>query len=815
MEQDLRCDVRFPPLSKAVNTDGDSTSPLPPPVTVVPNKRVLEPAGLPQFSPGANPEAPIHSPPLPPALPASGDPAASLIPTVPTGPAKGNGFGFGDVPTVPLQRPAPRSSPPAPAHYGAAGASTIPQSHWPPTSAFVAPAMGGVLAEPTPYAPPPAATPEAEDDDLPHVDEMPGNSLRRGLLTGTGSFMGSMIVHLVAFILLSYFTFADLSRRFLPEPQPLIVDVTPATSITEEELQADQILRDIQSAASISVALTSSIPSVGDEGTGSGTPISNPALDATVFKDDEAGAQWSIPRPMDQLPSVARIASGVPDGALGDPYAVAANYQEALDRITEEILWMLAKRKVLVVWCFDQSESMKDDQQEIRDKVERVYSELGLRDEASGDALMTSVTSFGKGFRLHTMNPNGEVQPTRSLDRIRAAIDSVPVDPSGEEMMCQAVGRSIELHMQYAKQTDRQMALILVTDESGNRENNAQYLEGAVAMAKAAGCRVYILGREAVFGYLYAHMRWIHPQTGREHWLPIDRGPETGWAEQLQIDGFRRRTDAHPSGFGSYEQCRLARETNGIFFMLPSLETDLVKGQKGDYDPLAMRAYRPDLRSRQEIFMSRDQSILRSMLYKIVYDLNPDDENLKKVMEVRLDFAPRVDQFLNQAAVEQQKARIYLTYLDAATKKLEEIRYFREQEPTPRWQANYDLVYAQLLAYTARTYEYIAHLEHFIKTTKQPPTVRAGYNFVGWRVRESSQIVGPLTPAYVNRSTAIFQTIIDEHPGTPYSARAQWELSRGFGVDFVEHHVPIPPPRTNRPAPRPSAPAPQIPIPKL
>ena len=57
------------------------------------------------------------------------------------------------------------------------------------------------------------------------------------------------------------------------------------------------------------------------------------------------------------------------------------------------------------------------------------------------------------------------------------------------------------------------MALVLVTDESGDRDNNARYLEAAIAEAKAAKCRVYALGREAVFGYPYAYMRWKHPAT--------------------------------------------------------------------------------------------------------------------------------------------------------------------------------------------------------------------------------------------------------------------------------------------------------------
>ena len=44
----------------------------------------------------------------------------------------------------------------------------------------------------------------------------------------------------------------------------------------------------------------------------------------------------------------------------------------------------------------------------------------------------------------------------------------MPTDPSGKEMMCQSVGQSIAMHDDYARRTRRKMALILVTDESGD-----------------------------------------------------------------------------------------------------------------------------------------------------------------------------------------------------------------------------------------------------------------------------------------------------------------------------------------------------------
>jgi len=122
--------------------------------------------------------------------------------------------------------------------------------------------------------------------------------------------------------------------------------------------------------------------------------------------------------------------------------------------------------------------------------------------------------------------------------------------------------------------------VIVVSDESGDDGDPflppaADQLENALAVLKTHRSPIYILGRESVFGNFYAYVRWKHPQTGYVHRLPIRRGPEAPSAEQLLYDGFRRRFDSHMSGFGPYEQVRLARDSGGIFFQLPHEEENL------------------------------------------------------------------------------------------------------------------------------------------------------------------------------------------------------------------------------------------------
>ena len=58
---------------------------------------------------------------------------------------------------------------------------------------------------------------------------------------------------------------------------------------------------------------------------------------------------------------------------------------------------------------------------------------------------------------------------------------------------------------------------------------------------------------------------------------------------------------------------------------------------------------------------------------------------------------------------------------------------------------------------------------------------------------------------YIDRANELFQKVIDYHPGTPWAARAQWELRRGFGVHLTPHYR----------APYRNYTGPPIPIPKL
>lgn len=625
-------------------------------------------------------------------------------------------------------------------------------------------------------------------------------------ITQSASFLVSFAVHFALMLVLALFTVTELPQKAIE-----LVVVDPLEEEREELLEFE--LDDSEKISTEMTIANLTTTEQGMEGLVEAS-LSAPSLELppTEYLD---GPEVTFEPNALLTKNTDSLIQDMPVGTVGSVQEVVGDYQEAMDQISQELIWMLSKNKVLVIWLFDQSESMKDDQEKIRRRIHRIYGEVGLSEHAKGQALTSAVASFGQGFELHTRAP---VDDPQQVDK---AITEVPVDPSGEEMFCSAVGEALTLHRRYAQTANRKIALIVVTDESGNTKDNEGRLEKSIAVAQATDARVFILGREAVFGYPFAHVRWIHPETGRTHLLPVDRGPEAAIVEQLQTDGFGKRTDAMASGFGPYEQVRMAKETGGIFFMLPGEESNINQSIDRRYEAKKMNLYRPDLRSRLEQLSEVKTDPLKTLVTKIIYDLNPYQERVADVIEIQQRFSGDPAKFTQEVRKQQAKMMTYVTYLDKAIEVAEENRSLRDDSTSLRWKANYDLLYGQLLAYRARAFEYGAYLTNFLASPPQMPNKPDYMEFRGWRLTTTSELAArEKTDADIARSREILEGIIAEHEGTPWATRASWELRRGFGVKLEPVYFDTR--RLNRtrsmPTPRPNMPQPPpmpVRIPKL
>lgn len=521
----------------------------------------------------------------------------------------------------------------------------------------------------------------------------------------------------------------------------------------------------------------------------------------------------------------------------GEVGAIVKGYGAALDRMTQELIRMMRNDKLLVVWLFDESESMKDDQQDIKLRINRVYQELKLANtQATGektkkkrpssrqrypdDVLLTIITSFGEKAHLHTK------VPTADPAELIAAIDKIKVDETGAENTCAAMMTVLkEYSAKVTRGRDRRkLVLIVVSDESGDDGMRVEEVRDKARQIKAP---IFFMGRESVFGSLYAHVRWTQPQTGHVFLLPIRRGPETPYPESLQFNGFTARHDGHMSGFGPYEQVRLARDTGGIFFQLPHEEQNLNDFQEYQFESLAMREYLPNLDSRRVYSERRDDSDFRKATYEVIQLLNPYKKENKDWLHVPTEGWFVTDPKQSAGPVTKRLERIKLVYkqLGRAKTHLEKVKKLRAKEPSLRWRASYDLMYAQLFAYRVRLMQYMIGLRQgqaslaarkaqgkFSNPKSNRWNMRHGVAKLLLPTETDAKVFG-VTPDVLETAHKKAQEqlamVIRSHPKTPWARRAEWEMRRRFGVVFRDWYWKKPKPSKRKPGkPRPKPPAP-------
>lgn len=475
----------------------------------------------------------------------------------------------------------------------------------------------------------------------------------------------------------------------------------------------------------------------------------------------------------------------------GEASAYVEGYGAALSRMSAELLRLMREQKVTVVWLFDQSDSMKDDQAEIRQKFHKIYEELGIQQKKDAslksrdEVLLTSIAGFGKGVVEYTP------KPTAKLDEIRAAIDKIEIDESGKEHMCSAISQAIDAYGKMAARDKRKLVVVVVSDESGD---DGERVEETLDKAKRAKAPIYVLGREAIFGYPFARIRWKDPVYGLNHWLTINRGPETAFPECLQWDGLHARYDAFTSGFGPYEQVRLCRESGGIFFVLPGEEENLTGAgahEKRKFAALERKEYQPLLLARREYASRRDRSEFRKTLWQVILRLNP---HLDKQLNLRIwHFAMEPPEFGKQGKQEFLKAVNAMALCTQAIEMLERIKPLRAKEESTRWRANYDLAFAQCLAYRVRLFQYLLALDQHGKQNPKPKDPKHNE----WGVYRVKRMLPP-DPEQVKqtkvdleelkkqeeRAREMFAAVVQEHAETPWSRRASHELSQGFGIEL-------------------------------
>lgn len=492
------------------------------------------------------------------------------------------------------------------------------------------------------------------------------------------------------------------------------------------------------------------------------------------------------------IPGAGQLSVDLGEGEIeGEVGARVEGYGAAMHRITQEIIRMMRRQPVLVVWLFDASVSLRDDREEIQENFYKIYEELNIASEqAKGrgqrfSPLETMVCSFGKG--INELLP----KPTDDIKAIRKAIDEIEEDKSGVEMPFSSINKLIDKYGAGAARADRKLAFVLLTDETGE---DADMLEEVIAKTERFEIPVYFLSREAIFGYPYAREKWVDPKTDLPHWIRVDRGPETAFPECLQYDGFHDRWDSQSSGFGPFAQVRLAKKSGGIFFLLAGEEENLIgwtARMARKFDDLAMKEYEPDLVSKREYVAERNKSEFRRAVWEVIQALNPHTDD---TLNIRTHHFPMdAVEFDREGLIAFERCLYSLKRMNDGIRMLEKIKPLRAEEAEPRWRAAFDLAYAQLLAYRVRQFQYLLAMDRHKKERPLPKDPKSNT----WDIHYVKRMIEP-DPQQVaatkvdmeelekQRTLALelYDFVIKEHPGTPWAQRAQLEKSWGFGVEF-------------------------------
>lgn len=599
---------------------------------------------------------------------------------------------------------------------------------------------------------------------------------------------------------------------FIPRFVPALAKELQLESIFTEELPQEEITRELEldtrPAESLNV-IAGGTPSttVGAAAQPASAPVN--VQKAAVMKEVNLRP---VLTDIAALPSDDAIAEELGEGEIiGEVGAMVEGYGAAMGIITQEIVRMMRENKVTVIWLFDESGSMVDDRAEIKENYLRVYEELGIatkQDEnlrRDGEQLLTVVASYGAEIHEHTP------RPTADPDVIKKAIDAIQNDTTGTENLSQSVAKIIRDYKAQARR--RKLAVIIVSDESGD---DGDFVEAAVQEARAAKAPIYCLGRESMFGFPYARQRWIDEPTKEEFWIAVRRGPETPYPECLQWNGLHARWDVQNAGFGPYEQVRMARETGGIFFVLPGDEETLVgqgANDKRKYDFLSMRQYQPDLVSRPEYVRDRATSEFRETLWQVIARLNPNDEKLlfpahDPELNIRHHhYSIELQAFQSEARAEVGKTARAMNLTEEAIALLEKVRPLRDREADARWRASYDLVIAQLYMFRLRLYQFLLAMDKHAREMPAPANPMSNQWWFDW---DRNGVIVPSVEQYERLSASFglkmsrdeylqmveseqnsalerMNKVIADHPGTPWARRAEYEIAAGFG--FRVHDV--------------------------
>ncbi|HEV3418367.1 MAG TPA: hypothetical protein VG056_16200 [Pirellulales bacterium] len=432
--------------------------------------------------------------------------------------------------------------------------------------------------------------------------------------------------------------------------------------------------------------------------------------------------------------------------------------------IAGEIADLLKLKKTLVVWIIDKTPGSVGIRGNAVRGVFSVADEAIKKSQSRGGAknpLSIAIVAFGKEVTTVTAEPTVDASQAATL------ASGVGEDATDNPVTFAAVSKAAELYLLY-RNKGYEVIFVIAADENGR---DWEQLDEVIPKLNRVAVSVYGIGAAVPFG--------------RPAGEPADKTPSESFALEridLAYPGRQAEIDLTDSGYGPFGLERLCRKTQGRFFRLrpSSASPGWKRGSDETVDPELLKAHAPDYVSAKQYQQLLGENKARMALV-----------NAARMPHVDAMTAVRQTMFVPQSDAAKLAVIIGNAQRGAADKSLDVDRLYnvlaageadRPKLTGARWQAEFDLAMGRVLAAKSRIDGYNSILA----------TIKQGKAFSkpgskAWVLERADGVSGD--SALNKRATnarMYLNRVIKEHPGTPWAALAERELTENVGWELTE-----------------------------
>ncbi|MCA9123405.1 MAG: VWA domain-containing protein [Planctomycetaceae bacterium] len=447
-----------------------------------------------------------------------------------------------------------------------------------------------------------------------------------------------------------------------------------------------------------------------------------------------------------------------------------------VERVTSLLRDSVDYGPTLAVWVIDESKSARGLVQTIGSMIQQPYS--GLKSDVDPKRFLTAVCTFGGQVHFPVDSPSPD--PSSLV----TAINSMPNDPTGKEMVFTAIGEAIKKYSHFRTAERREVMFFIVTDESGDDQN---LVDSLIEEPRRNATPIYVIGVPAPFGRVAALDPSVENASDK---TSIRQGPESRYREHIELGFWGGMNDFRmmDSGFGPFALEKLCRGTSGRYIAVRpatsgysfagAMVSEWPSSGVWQPDPTVMQKYAPDYTTEAEY-----QKILQGNAACMAL------HEAAKVDAVEFTQLPEVTfrkenepQLASDLARAQQLAAKLEPGVNRLYDALEKGESGRAKLTSPRWQAAYDVAMGRAAAAKSRVDGYNVMLAE----------LKRGKNFE----RETSNTWELATAETTDATSALkklgekakmyLERVVKEHPGTPWAKLAERELQTPFGWKWTE-----------------------------